>query len=80
MLKDLEDIMNQAKHGVILFSMGSNVKWQVTKAEITEQYVKAFSKLPQIIIWKSEIPLKNAPKNVVVKSWLPQNDILGNNK
>lgn len=69
--------MNTSKHGVILFALGSNVQWKTISDEIKSFFTEAFSKLPHTVIWKSEVPIQNLPKNVIVKSWLPQTDILG---
>ena len=43
-----------------------------------DTFLKVFSQLPQRIVWKwNEKPIQNLPGNVLLKKWLPQQDILG---
>ncbi|XP_059615441.1 UDP-glycosyltransferase UGT4-like [Phlebotomus argentipes] len=76
--KDFQEILDNAKNGVILFSLGTNVKSWMLGEERIQKFVNAFRKLPQYtFIWKfdnEEVP--NVPKNVIIKKWVPQNDIL----
>lgn len=46
--------------------------------EITDTFIRVFSKLPQRLIWKweSDIP-ENLPENIMMSDWLPQQDLLG---
>ncbi|KAF2894415.1 hypothetical protein ILUMI_11759, partial [Ignelater luminosus] len=75
---DLEEIMNSAKNGVILLSLGTNIKSANLKDEIKQTFLKVFAKLSQTVLWKFETDdLKTVPKNVIIRKWLPQNDILG---
>jgi glucuronosyltransferase len=39
--------------------------------------LKAFRELSQIVIWKYDGEINDLPKNVILKKWIPQNDILG---
>ena len=39
--------------------------------------VNAFANLSETIIWKYESDIDNLPRNVVVRKWLRQSDILG---
>lgn len=75
--EDLQKFLDDAKEGVILFSMGSNLKSKDLKPETRDGILKAFSKINQKVLWKFETELPNAPKNVKVMKWLPQQDILG---
>lgn len=43
-------------------------------------FLQSFAKLKQKVIWKYESDLPEKPKNVLVKNWLPQNDILSHPK
>nr|XP_023017629.1 UDP-glucuronosyltransferase 2B31-like [Leptinotarsa decemlineata] len=74
--QDLQEIMDNAKHGVILFSLGSNVRSDALKVEKRKAIIDAFSKLNQIILWKFESQLSDVPKNVIIRRWLPQSEIL----
>ncbi|XP_020612276.1 UDP-glucuronosyltransferase 2B33-like [Orbicella faveolata] len=67
--------------GVILVSFGTVLEGM--KEASLQMMAKAFSKLPQTIIWK--LNLEDTSKvsvsdNVKLLSWLPQNDILGHPK
>ncbi|GAB0099857.1 UDP-glucuronosyltransferase [Sergentomyia squamirostris] len=77
--KDLQDILDQAKNGVILFSLGTNVKSSMLgDARITE-ILETFRALPELtFLWKFEsetLPV-TVPSNVIIRSFVPQNDIL----
>lgn len=74
--KDIEEWLNSSKEDVVYFSLGSNIKGSIlndsTKAELT----KAFSSLPYKVLWKIDHQVNDLPKNVLIKKWLPQQDIL----
>lgn len=43
-----------------------------------EKIIKAFEKVPYNVLWKFEKDeLLGKPKNVMIKKWLPQQDVLG---
>ncbi|KAL3289138.1 hypothetical protein HHI36_003575 [Cryptolaemus montrouzieri] len=76
--ENLQNYLDSAKDGAVLFSMGSVVK-------IAENFPKkhldiimrGLGKIAPIkVLFKSEVDISTAPKNVLVSSWLPQNDIL----
>ncbi|XP_045474737.1 UDP-glycosyltransferase UGT5-like [Harmonia axyridis] len=74
--QDLQTILDNAKHGVIFFSLGSNVKSKDMPKETRDFILRKFSKLKETVIWKFEDPdLPGKPDNVIIRSWLPQNDI-----
>lgn len=76
--KEMQKIMDEAKHGVILFSLGTNVRSDQLGLTTRQALLNAFAKLPQIVIWKFETDeIEGLPKNVIIRKWLPQNDILG---
>ncbi|XP_045479526.1 UDP-glycosyltransferase UGT5-like isoform X3 [Harmonia axyridis] len=75
--EDIKHIMDNAKDGVILFSLGSNIKSSQMPRSRVQEILQVFSKLKQVVIWKwEEEDLPGKPTNVVVKKWLPQNEIL----
>uniref|UniRef100_A0A1Q3EUI5 UDP-glucuronosyltransferase n=1 Tax=Culex tarsalis TaxID=7177 RepID=A0A1Q3EUI5_CULTA len=75
--KDLQDYLDSAKHGVIYFSMGSMLKGCNFPEEKRNAFIGAFAELKENILWKYEnTTLPNKPKNVLIKQWMPQNDIL----
>ncbi|XP_059608127.1 UDP-glucosyltransferase 2-like [Phlebotomus argentipes] len=76
--KDLQDILDHAQNGLILFSMGTNVKSWMLGEERIQKFIEAFRKLPQYtFLWKfDDDQLSNVPKNVIIRKWIPQNDVL----
>nr|XP_021191136.2 UDP-glucosyltransferase 2 [Helicoverpa armigera]XP_021191137.2 UDP-glucosyltransferase 2 [Helicoverpa armigera]WRX06273.1 UGT40F2 [Helicoverpa armigera] len=74
--EDLQKIMDSAKHGVIYFSMGSNLKSKDLPDELKQGLLKVFGGLKQTVIWKFEENLPNTPKNVHIVQWAPQQSIL----
>lgn len=71
--------MDSAQDGVILFSMGSNLKSANLPAEKRDAILKALAKLKQKVLWKwEEDVLPGQPANVKLSKWLPQNDLMGN--
>lgn len=79
---DLLQFVENAKKGVVLFSLGTNVKSEFMDKTKIKTFVEAFSQLPNYnFIWKYEsdigIPL---PPNVKTLGWVRQNDIMAINK
>lgn len=75
-LQEWQKFLDNAKEGVVFFSMGSMIESKNFPVEKREAFTKAFSKLKQKVIWKYEEDLPNQPKNVKTGKWLPQRDIL----
>lgn len=62
---------------MIYFSLGSIVPATSIPKKSLDMILQAFSKLNMKILWKFEnTTITNFPKNIMTKSWLPQNDIL----
>lgn len=79
-LQDLRVIVDQARHGVIVFSLGTNVRSDKLTVEQKSALVQAFAMLPYTVIWKFEseyLEEIKLPVNVIIRKWLPQNDLLG---
>nr|XP_015838844.1 PREDICTED: 2-hydroxyacylsphingosine 1-beta-galactosyltransferase isoform X2 [Tribolium castaneum] len=75
--QDLQEFLDSAKHGVIYFSLGSNLKSAQLPLEKRNALLQTFAKLKQKILWKWEDEdLPGKPPNVKVAKWLPQQDIL----
>jgi glucuronosyltransferase len=68
--------MDDAKHGVIYFSMGSTWKSKDIPKRVKNGLLKMFGELKQTVIWKYEDDLPGTPPNLHVK-WAPQQSILG---
>lgn len=76
---DIKSYLDNAKNGVIYFSLGSFFKSanlpNQTKAEILD----VFGSLKENVLWKFEDDtIESLPNNVMIRKWLPQQDILGN--
>lgn len=76
LFQDIQKFLDSAKHGVILFSMGSNL----LTSEIPElkklSLLQSFVNLKQKVIMKYETDFSEKPKNIMMKNWLPQSAIL----
>ncbi|CAH1099471.1 unnamed protein product [Psylliodes chrysocephalus] len=74
---DLQKYLDEAKDGVIYFSMGSNLKGIDLPNNTRKALMNAFSKRKENILWKFETDdMPGKPKNVRIEKWLPQSDIL----
>ncbi|XP_067011403.2 UDP-glycosyltransferase UGT5 [Anabrus simplex] len=75
--KDIQTYLDDAKDGVIFFSLGSIVRSDRMSEDRIQLFLEAFAELPQKVLWKWESDsLPGQPKNVKLGKWLPQNDIL----
>ncbi|XP_066998719.2 UDP-glycosyltransferase UGT5 [Anabrus simplex] len=75
--KDIKSFLDGAEHGVIYFSLGSNVKSVNLPQEKVKHILEAFSEVPQRVLWKFETDsLPGKPSNVMIRKWLPQQDVL----
>ena len=69
--------MDSHPEGVVLVSFGSALSPSKMVPERKAAFINAFKRLPMPIIWKwDDDDLSDMPKNVIVKKWLPQNDLL----
>lgn len=70
---DIEKWINESDHGVIYFSIGSDI----FPEEKREMFTNAFRRLPQRILWKWENDtMPGKPENVMIQKWVPQLDVL----
>lgn len=75
--KDLEDIMNNAQKGVILVSFGSLIKPSRMSENMKNILVDAFKEIGLTVLWRWEgEAMPNLPTNVIIRKWVPQQDIL----
>lgn len=76
--QDLKEFLDNAEHGVVYFSLGSNVK-SIALPEAKQQlFLNVFRKIKQKVLWKWERDdLPGRPDNVKIQKWLPQTDVLG---
>ncbi|KAG5880367.1 hypothetical protein JTB14_029493 [Gonioctena quinquepunctata] len=74
---DLQEFLDNAKEGVIYFSMGSFLKSKMLPVEVRNTILRVFGRRKEKILWKWEDEaLPGQPLNVLVKKWFPQQDIL----
>ncbi|KAH8271775.1 hypothetical protein KR044_005411 [Drosophila immigrans] len=75
---DLQQLLDNAEHGVIVISWGSQLKAHSLDSAKRDGLLRALARLKQQVIWKWENEtLPNQPANVHIMKWLPQRDILG---
>lgn len=77
---DIQQILDGAKHGVVLFSFGSLVRASSLPRETIRTFLRVFATLPQTVVFKYEEELSDLPSNVVIRKWLPQTDIAAHPK
>lgn len=63
--------------GAIYFSLGSYVKSIDMPKDKLQAFIDSFRKVKQRVLWKYEDEsIQGLPSNVMVRKWLPQNDVL----
>ncbi|XP_034242083.1 UDP-glucuronosyltransferase 2B15-like isoform X2 [Thrips palmi] len=72
--------MDDAEHGVVYFSLGSQVRSDSLPKATIEALLAAFAALPQRVLWKYEDAILQPPPNVKIAPWLPQSDVLAHPK
>ncbi|KAF2892701.1 hypothetical protein ILUMI_13473 [Ignelater luminosus] len=76
--KDLQKVLDAATGGFVYFSLGSNIRSANLSLNIREEVIGALSEIPYKVLWKWEDEsLPGQPKNVIIRQWLPQQDVLG---
>lgn len=79
----LENIYSRKSKGNVIFSLGSNVKSEDLGESRLKQIIGALREIPDYnFIWKIDIKglRLHIPNNVFIQSWLPQNDLLADNR
>lgn len=77
--KDINDFIMKGKKGAVVMGLGTNMRSDEIGPVAINSIIESFRQLPDYnFIWKFETKemLKNIPSNLLVKDWLPQNDIL----
>ncbi|XP_049951732.1 UDP-glucosyltransferase 2-like [Schistocerca serialis cubense] len=75
--EDVQKFLDGAEHGVIYFSLGSNVRSKDLPPEMIQDILQVFRQLPQRVLWKWESDsLTSHPENVMTKKWLQQPSVL----
>ncbi|KAK9877424.1 hypothetical protein WA026_018537 [Henosepilachna vigintioctopunctata] len=75
---NLREYLDNASDGAILFSVGTMVKLsEHLKPEKLESIIRGLGRVaPLKVLFKSNLPIPNTPKNVMVVDWMPQSDVL----
>lgn len=81
--QDLEQFIASAKMGFVLFSLGTNIRSSLMDVDKQKILLNAFEQFPDYnFVWKFEEPTIDLklPKNVMIRPWLAQSDILAHPK
>lgn len=77
---ELKEFADVATNGLVLFSLGTNVRSDQLGEERIMKILRALGRLPKYtFFWKFETKEKlpiEAPKNIIIRPWMPQNDVL----
>ncbi|XP_018565808.1 UDP-glucuronosyltransferase 2B16-like isoform X1 [Anoplophora glabripennis] len=73
---ELQDYLDNARNGVIYFSLGSTISSKHLSNTTKEVILKTFSQLPHDILWKFDEEIVSKPKNMKIMRWTPQQDLL----
>ena len=77
--QNLEKFISESDDGFVMFGIGSALNMEEMPEEVIQSIIKAFSRLPQRVIWQWKGTIRpDLPKNVLAVPWLPQQDLLGN--
>lgn len=81
--KDLETIFKIPSKGIVYFSIGSNLKSEMLGLKRLRIILDVLGQIPDYtFLWKFEMSNGDleSPKNVFIRNWFPQNDILADNR
>ncbi|XP_064077578.1 UDP-glycosyltransferase UGT5-like [Macrobrachium nipponense] len=80
--QDLHEwVEGSGEEGLIYFSLGSIVKPSSLPEKNRQMFVRVFASLKQRVLWKwDQESMPDLPPNVMLKKWVPQQDILGHPK
>ncbi|CAL4124093.1 unnamed protein product, partial [Meganyctiphanes norvegica] len=73
-------IEGDGEEGVVYFSLGSIARGKTLADHHKQAFIKAFARLKQRVIWKYEGDIPGLSENVLVRKWLPQQDLLAHPK
>ncbi|KAK2577353.1 hypothetical protein KPH14_003473 [Odynerus spinipes] len=75
--RDIKRFLDDAKEGVLYFSLGSMIKATSMPPAKLQTIFNVLRSIPRKVIWKWEADdLSGKPDNVFISRWLPQFDIL----
>jgi len=73
---DLKKFMDSATEGAVLVSFGSSLKPDQMPQEKIQVFIDTFKQLGMKVIWKWDKEMPGLPNNILLSSWLPQQDLL----
>lgn len=74
---EMKKLLDSANDGVIYISWGSMLRSDSLPYQKREALVNALRRLNQLVLWKWENEtMPNQPKNVILKKWMQQQEIL----
>lgn len=77
---EYEAFINASAKGAVLFSLGTNVRSDMMNEHKQQMLLDAFEQLPDYhFLWKFESDIQT-PKNVMLRKWMPQTDLLAHEK
>ncbi|XP_037719401.1 UDP-glycosyltransferase UGT4 [Drosophila subpulchrella] len=75
--KELQRFLDEAKHGVIYFSMGLDIMVKYLPINMQQTLLQAFAMLKQRVVWKNELSMMpNKSQNIYVIDRAPQRQLL----
>nr|XP_022904013.1 UDP-glucuronosyltransferase 2B33-like isoform X2 [Onthophagus taurus] len=76
--EDIKKFLDDGKDGVVYFNLGTVIRARMIKPELLEAIFTSFARLPYRFIIKLDVPdtYPGKPDNIMIKTWLPQQDIL----
>ena len=75
--EDLRTFLDDAVAGAVYVSFGSAIKSSLMSKERLNVFLETFREISYPVIWKfDEDSIPNLPPNVILKKWLPQQDLL----
>ncbi|XP_069670475.1 UDP-glucosyltransferase 2-like [Periplaneta americana] len=73
--EDLQTYLDEAKEGVIYFSMGTMIRSETFTETNLRAFIDAFSQLPQRVLWKIG-NISGFPENIKIGTWFQQFEVL----
>lgn len=72
--------VDEAKDGVIYFSLGSNMQGTALTKETQNSFLSVFKQFPNYRVvwkWESDTQFPGQADNILFQKWIPQQDFLG---
>lgn len=79
----MQIFLNASRKGAVLFSLGSTLRADDLPDEKIQLFINVFHEFSDYnFLWKFENneTIENLPKNICIKAWVPQSDVLAHPK